>query len=329
MAKERHKGESLLRFPKDYTVLDLETTGVNPNVDKIIELSAIKYRDNQEVDRFSTLVNPQRWLSKEVQDITHIRPWDLKQAPTIDQVIGDFDKFLGNDTIVGYNVNFDVNFTYDAMEEHLGKIMDNDFVDVKRIAQRELNLDKYKQVNVVEHYGMSSEGAHRAINDCEMCNAIFQRLKADVQKQGHMSEYEDNLGFTQMTFDDILKDDRVSAQISQKPETPVKMVLNKDGSRVKILSSPVESLVGKDFKRSFGNHVFSKEELVSLAKGEDITIKNFKTKAGRVIDLTGNLAMKTIPSGKSFLGFNRTDLVKQRDGLPIMTDTMSKDVQFQ
>lgn len=140
MAKERHKGESLLCFPKDYTVLDLETTGVNPNVDKIIELSAIKYRDNQEVDRFSTLVNPQRWLSKEVQDITHIRPWDLKQAPTIDQVIGDFDKFLGNDTIVGYNVNFDVNFTYDAMEEHLGKIMDNNFVDVKRIAQRELTV---------------------------------------------------------------------------------------------------------------------------------------------------------------------------------------------
>lgn len=329
MAKERHKGESLLRFPKDYIVLDLETTGVNPNVDKIIELSAIKYRDNQEVDRFSTLVNPQRWLSKEVQDITHIRPWDLKQAPTIEQVIGDFDKFLGNDTIVGYNVNFDVNFTYDAMEEHLGKIMNNDFVDVKRIAQRELNLDKYKQFNVVEHYGMSSAGAHRAINDCEMCNAIFQRLKVDAQRQGHMSDYEDNLGFTQMTFDDILKNDEQPVQALQAPKTPVKMVLNKDGSRVKILSSPVESLIGKDFKRSFGNHVFSKEELVSLAKGEDITIKNFKTKAGKVIDLTGNLAMKTTPSGKSFLGFNRTDLVKQRDGLPVVTDNMSKDVQFQ
>ena len=112
-------------------------------------------------------------------------------------------------------------------------------------------------------------------------------------------------------------------------KTPVKMVLNKDGSRVKILSSPVESLVGKDFKRSFGNHVFSKEELVSLAKGEDITIKNFKTKAGKVIDLTGNLAMKTTQSGQSFLGFNRTDLVRQRDGLSVMADNMSKDVQFQ
>lgn len=328
MAKERHKGESLLRFPKDYTVLDLETTGVNPNVDKIIELSAIKYRDNQEVDRFSTLVNPRRWLSKEVQDITHIRPWDLKQAPTIDQVIGDFDKFLGNDTIVGYNVNFDVNFTYDAMEEHLGKIMDNNFVDVKRIAQRELTLDKYKQVDVVEHYGMLSEGAHRAINDCEMCNAIFQKLRMDAQRQGHMSDYEDNPRFTQMTFDDILKNEG-NTQMPHVVKTPVKMVLNKDGSRVKILSSPVESLVGKDFKRSFGNHVFSKEELVSLAKGEDITIKNFKTKAGKVIDLTGNLAMKTTQSGQSFLGFNRTDLVRQRDGLSVMADNMSKDVQFQ
>lgn len=175
---------------------------------------------------------------------------------------------------------------------------------------------------------MLSEGAHRAINDCEMCNAIFQKLRMDAQRQGHMSDYEDNPRFTQMTFDDILKNEG-NTQMPHVVKIPVKMVLNKDGSRVKILSSPVESLVGKDFKRSFGNHVFSKEELVSLAKGEDITIKNFKTKAGKVIDLTGNLAMKTTQYGQSFLGFNRTDLVRQRDGLSVMADNMSKDVQFQ
>ena len=318
MAKERNKGESILKFPKDYTILDLETTGVNPNVDKIIELSAIKYRDNQEVGRFTTLVNPERRIPMDVQNLTNIRPWDVAKAPKIDTVIRDFDKFLGDDIIVGYNVNFDVNFTYDAMAEHLGKTLNNNFVDVKKLAHRELDLDRYRQVDVVDYYGLSSQGAHRAINDCEMCHAIFNKIKRDALQNGHMSNYENK----QLSFDDVIAnmDNKVSS---------VQMLYSKDGQYVKVMESPKDEFVGKCFKRSFGNYVFSKDELESLAKGEELELKGFKTKAGNVINLKGELVEKTSKKGVSYLGFNRTDLQKQRLGVTLSDENMkSREVEL-
>lgn len=307
MARERNKGESILAFPKDYTILDLETTGVNPNVDKIIELSAIKYRNNREVGRFTTLVNPERRIPMDVQNLTNIRPWNVEKAPKIDAAIRDFDKFLGDDTIVGYNVNFDVNFTYDAMEKYLGKTLNNDFVDVKKLAHRELDLDRYRQVDVVSHYGLSSEGAHRAINDCEMCHAIFDRIKQDVLQNGHMCNYENK----QLSFDDILMN------MDDDKKHNVSMMYSKDGQYVKVMDSPKSEFVGKCFKRSFGNHTFSKDELENLARGEELELKGFRTKAGNVIDLRGELVHKTSKKGVSYLGFNRTDLQKQRLGVTL------------
>lgn len=59
--------------------------------------------------------------------------------------------------------------------------MSNNFIDVMRIAKKMLpNLEKYSQISVSEHYGIKSETAHRAMNDCETCNSIFNRLKEDV-----------------------------------------------------------------------------------------------------------------------------------------------------
>ncbi len=53
-----HKGNSLIDFPLEYTVIDLETTGLDPEYNDIIEISAIKYKNCEEIDRFTSLVQP-------------------------------------------------------------------------------------------------------------------------------------------------------------------------------------------------------------------------------------------------------------------------------
>ncbi len=87
----------------DYSVVDLETTGIFLSSAHIIEISALKVRDNLVVEEFSTLVNPHCHIPKEATEINHISDEMVKDAPDLDDVIDRFIQFLGNDVIVGYN----------------------------------------------------------------------------------------------------------------------------------------------------------------------------------------------------------------------------------
>ena len=88
------------------------------------------------------------------------------------------ENFVGTDIILGYNVNFDVNFLYDNMVLHLGRPLKNDFMDVLRLTRKALPaLYNHKQTTVAAHLGISVEGAHRAEADCIICNAIYNMLK--------------------------------------------------------------------------------------------------------------------------------------------------------
>lgn len=97
--------------------------------------------------------------------------------------------FVGSDLIVGYNVNFDINFLYDNLLNCHSLTLSNSFIDVMRIARKVLpDLKNHKQVTVAEHYGISTAGAHRAAVDCEICNAIFEKLQADILAAGQSLE---------------------------------------------------------------------------------------------------------------------------------------------
>ena len=96
-----------------------------------------------------------------------------------EQALRAFRKFAGGDIIVGYNVNFDVNFLYDALYSRLGEIFDNDFVDVLRFARRLLPaLSNHRQTTVAGFFGIDVAGAHRAEKDCLICAACLERLRA-------------------------------------------------------------------------------------------------------------------------------------------------------
>ena len=115
------KGKMLDCIPDDYTVVDIETTGLSPAGSEIIEISAIKYRERTAVSEFSTLVRPKGRISRFITNLTGITQQMADGGADIERALLSFGDFLGGDVIVGYNVNFDINFLYDNLMSHFGK----------------------------------------------------------------------------------------------------------------------------------------------------------------------------------------------------------------
>lgn len=187
--ERKQKGKSLIAFPQEYTVVDIETTGLSPEWDEIIELSAIRYKDGERIADYSTLVRPENEIDEYITELTGITNEMLSRAPAIDQCIREFADFIYGQTLVGYNVNFDINFIYDNMLSCLNQPLTNDFVDVMRIARRELfDLKHHRQMDIAAFFDISVERSHRALSDCETCNACFSELKKHIIASGKTLE---------------------------------------------------------------------------------------------------------------------------------------------
>ena len=183
----RNKGNSLLEFPKNYTVVDLETTGYSTVFDNIIEIGCIKYRNGSEVDRYQTLVKPPRKIPYAIECRKIITNEMVSDAPNFNEVSKDVWNFLQGEIIVGHNVNFDINFLYDNLKQTLGFELSNDFVDTLRLGRKILpniktegygghdldSLCTYFQISIEE----SSLNRHRAIYDCELANLLLKCLE--------------------------------------------------------------------------------------------------------------------------------------------------------
>lgn len=174
---KRNKGKSIIDFPKEYVLLDIETTGLSSEYDSIIEIGAIKISEDKIIDEFQSFVAYDDELPEFITELTGITDEMLADAPSANEVIRNFDVFVGDNVIVGYNVNFDINFLYDYFEIYLNKELSNDFVDCMRISRKLYPFEKHHRLkDMVKIYGISVEKAHRALDDCKATKAVFDKL---------------------------------------------------------------------------------------------------------------------------------------------------------
>ena len=94
----------------DYTALDLETTGLDPKRDKIIEIGAVKVRDGKVAERFQSFVDPGRALEEHVRELTGIGNGMLEGAPDMGELLEPLLAFLGDDVLVEHRILFDYSF---------------------------------------------------------------------------------------------------------------------------------------------------------------------------------------------------------------------------
>ena len=182
MAYERKfKGKSLLLFTSDYTVVDIETNGKIGRLGRIIEISAIRIRNNEPDAYFSTLINPHEKLSLFIKQLTGITDDMVSEAPEIGEVLKEFKRFLGNDIVLGHNVHFDINFLYDHSYRFIGETIPNDMIDTLRLARRYLSLPRNRLDDLVSYYNFDQRSLHRALNDCYLTHLVYQAMRKDYE----------------------------------------------------------------------------------------------------------------------------------------------------
>lgn len=180
------KGQSLISFPNKYIILDLETTGLSPKCDEIIEVSALKIDNDIVTDIYSSLIKPSEEISTFITELTGITNEMLSEAPSFDSISQKLFDFLKDKIIVGHNINFDINFLYDNFYKS-NLIFDNDFIDTMRIARKLLpELSHHRLKDLMKIYDITTDKQHRALEDCQATLQIYKELKKTI-----LNEFED------------------------------------------------------------------------------------------------------------------------------------------
>ncbi|MBQ8826354.1 MAG: 3'-5' exonuclease [Oscillospiraceae bacterium] len=163
-------------YPSDYVVLDIETTGFGTNCD-IIEIAAVRVRNNVIADEFESFVKPDRSIPWNITQLTGITNAMVADAPSIEQVLGEFHQFAGNDVLVGHNIkSFDMHII-SAKAAACGMCFKNELVDTLAMARKLLPTKRHSLADVCGYYNIINSSAHRALSDVIATHECYQRLK--------------------------------------------------------------------------------------------------------------------------------------------------------
>ena len=167
------------RAPKStlsYVVLDLETTGLDPIEDRIIEIGAIKIGEN--IEEHHALVKQERTIPEKIQELTGIREEEVQSGKDEKIALDEFMEWIGENIIVGYNVRFDIKFLNEALKRHGKGKLTNESYDVMQYVKKEhMFLKNYHLETVLQAYGMESEVPHRALEDAKCIGELASKVK--------------------------------------------------------------------------------------------------------------------------------------------------------
>lgn len=164
-------------LPDNYTVIDIETTGLSNTKNEIIELSAIRIRNNKISDTFTTLVKPNGYISSFIKNLTGITNEMVSNAPSISEILDKYLNFIGEDTIVGHNVRFDIGFIHNNSLKHYNKSFLNNSIDTCKLAKKITDLKRKNLETVANYFNIDTTGHHRAERDCIMTFGIYNAMK--------------------------------------------------------------------------------------------------------------------------------------------------------
>ena len=157
---------------QEFVGLDVEATGMDPGVDHIIEIGAVKFEGHRIIDRFSSLVRPERNLSLSIANLTGISNADVADAPSIHNVLPRLRTFVGTAPIVGQSVQFDL-----EMLSSVGLRFTNRSIDTYEFATIVLpDLPSYDLGTIAGNLQVDVDGKHRAFEDAETSMRVFNAL---------------------------------------------------------------------------------------------------------------------------------------------------------
>jgi len=166
-----------------FVSFDLETTGLDPKTDYVIEFGAVKVVDGVPTEKYQQFIKPPVRIPKFIQKLTGIDDEMVKDAPTFEEVVDDLYDFLGNHPLVAHNIYFDHNFLNTKRDDIDGIPLNNQLIDTLSLVRTvRYDMINHKLGTVAEFYGLSKEGAHRADYDADMVAEILLLLISEMHR---------------------------------------------------------------------------------------------------------------------------------------------------
>lgn len=167
---------------KDYVALDIETTGLSPKKDYILEIGAVRVVDGREVEKYASFVNPGIPIPEFITGLTGITEEMVCSERKISEVMEEFLDFCGDSVILGHNIPFDFSF----LEQNAARIgkhfpcMAIDTLQIAKICLKELPSRKLEAL--CRYYGITQEKKHRAYEDAQAASRLYEKL---AEQFGH------------------------------------------------------------------------------------------------------------------------------------------------
>lgn len=169
---------SAKQLHEKFIAFDVETTGLNPVQDRIIEIGAVIFCDGKPTKSFSTLINPGIKIPASASAVNHITNDMIFSAPDEVTAYKQFIEFLGGALtgdimMCAHNARFDFNFLTNTLSR-LGYDGDFKYIDTLSLARKRISgVENYKQSTLEAYFGLNNTEAHRAYSDAENCGQIL------------------------------------------------------------------------------------------------------------------------------------------------------------
>ncbi|WP_044893735.1 PolC-type DNA polymerase III [Bacillus alveayuensis] len=175
-----------------FVVFDVETTGLSAVYNTIIELAAVKVKNGEIIDRFTSFANPHHPLSITTIELTGITDDMLKDAPDVEEVLQKFYEWIGDSVLVAHNATFDIGFLNAGFKKiGLGKVT-NPVIDTLELARFLYPELKNHRLNTLcKKFDIELTQHHRAIYDAEATGYLLIRMLKDAHEKGII--YHDEL----------------------------------------------------------------------------------------------------------------------------------------
>jgi DNA polymerase-3 subunit alpha (Gram-positive type) len=163
----------------EFVIFDVETTGLShADGDRIVEIAAVKVREGKVIDKFYSLINPQRSMPSQATMVNNITDEMLATAPLAADILPQMIHFIGGACVAGHNVRFDLNFLCYELAR-IGRRLNDQTpaVDTLKMARELLPyLSNHKLAYLARSLGVVVDQTHRAMADVEITVAVFYRL---------------------------------------------------------------------------------------------------------------------------------------------------------
>ncbi len=173
------RNASPVATPSSYVVIDIETTGLSPDKDSIIEVSALRICDGVAKDSYSSLIKADSEIPVKIVELTGITDEMLREVgQDVSVALPEFLAFIGDFPMVAHNARFDMSFLNVACKKHGFPVIDNDCTDTLFLSKQQVKgISSYSLKYLTEYFKLDdSAKTHRGLSDCILVHHLYEKL---------------------------------------------------------------------------------------------------------------------------------------------------------